>query len=157
MSKENIMRYLGYAVIIGIIGFVLAQFGRFVIPDFKLDNPPVTQTVNWDSPETERLWNIACADCHSNETIYPWYSYVAPVGWLIAHDTHEGRGYFNSSTDPSLDMDEMAEEIEEGKMPLPIYLITHPDAELSAEDKQVLIDGLRATFIDASDSSSDDD
>lgn len=157
MSKEKILRYLPYAIVIGIVLFVLAQFVRFVIPEFKLDNPPIEQIVNWDSPETERLWNIACADCHSNESIYPWYSYVAPVGWLIAHDTHEGRGYFNVSVDETVDLGEIIEEIEDGGMPIRIYTITHRDAILSDAERQALVDGLRATFADMDISSDDDD
>jgi len=154
--KNSIFRYLPHAIIIGIAGFVLAQFGRFIIPEFKLDNPPIEQTINWDSPETERLWHTACADCHSNETVYPWYSYVAPVGWLVAHDTHEGREYLNVSVDGTVDLEEIIEKIEEGEMPLPIYTITHKDAILSDADQQALIDGLRVTFADMNESSDHD-
>ena len=131
-------------VLIGILG--LMQLGQFVIPEFRLDNPPVTQTVNWDSPQTERLWNQACADCHSNETVYPWYSYIAPIGWLVAHDTHEGRDNLNISTDERVDVREIVEVIREGEMPMPIYTITHADARLTDAQRQALIDGLLATF-----------
>jgi len=133
-----------FAVLLGVFG--LMQFARFVVPDFKLDNPPVTHTVQWDSVETERLWNTACADCHSNETVYPWYSYVAPVGWLVAHDTHEGRSELNVSTNHRIDVEEMVEVIREGEMPLPIYTITHTDARLSDAEQQALINGLQTTF-----------
>lgn len=134
-------------IISGLVGvFVLMQFARFVVPEFKLDNPPVMHTVNWDSPETERLWQTACADCHSNETVYPWYSYVAPSGWLVAHDVHEGRSEFNVSTNYHINVNEMAEVIREGEMPPAIYTIMHLDAVLSDAEQQALIDGLRATF-----------
>ena len=145
-SKRHIRRILisGAGIMVGILG--LMQFGRFVVPEFKLDNPPVTHTVNWDSAETERLWNQTCADCHSNETVYPWYSYVAPVGWLVAHDTHEGRSELNISTNQNIDLEEMIESIREGEMPMPIYTITHPEARLTDAEKQMLINGLQATF-----------
>lgn len=142
LNTRNIVLVGG--ILIGI--FVLMQFARFIIPEFKLDNPPVTHTVNWDSPETERLWNIACADCHSNETVYPWYSYVAPVGWLIAHDTHEGRAELNISENHRIELREMVEVINEGEMPPAIYTVIHSNANLSDADKQALIAGLRATF-----------
>jgi len=134
--------------VIGVIAglFVIIQFFRFFIPDLRLDNPPVTQTIAWDSPETEQLFRQACADCHSNETVYPWYSYVAPVGWLIAHDTHEGRSELNISVDRGVEWDEMIEEIEEGEMPLPIYTMMHPEAKLSAAQREALMNGIRATF-----------
>lgn len=145
----------GFAILLGVFG--LMQFARFIVPDFKLDNPPVTHTVNWDSPATERLWNTACADCHSNETVYPWYSYVAPVGWLVARDTHEGRSELNISTNHRIDVGEMVEVIREGEMPLPIYTITHTDARLSDAEQQALINGLQATFAGTSTGSSYDD
>lgn len=129
-----------------LIVFVLMQFARFVVPEFQLDNPPVTQQVAWSSPEAEQLWKQACADCHSNETVYPWYSYIAPVGWLVAHDVHEGRDELNISTDRRVEWDEMIEKIEEGEMPLPIYVIMHPEANLTAAQQETLMAGIRATF-----------
>ena len=146
-ATRRIPRRRVYGVGILLIGvFGLMQFGRFVVPEFKLDNPAVTHTVNWDSPETERLWNQTCADCHSNETVYPWYSYVAPIGWLVAHDTHEGRGKLNISENFRVDIHEMIAVIQEGEMPLPIYTITHPEARLSDTEKQALIKGLQTTL-----------
>lgn len=145
-QKHRIPRTLTYLFVIGIVGFGLMQFVRFIVPDFALDNPPVTHMINWDSAETERLWTTACADCHSNETVYPWYSYVAPVGWLVAHDVQEGRDELNVSTNNRIDVGEMVEDIREGEMPLPVYTITHGDAVLSDTQKDTLISGLRATF-----------
>jgi hypothetical protein len=138
-------------VLLGFIGiiivlFALLQLVRFVVPEFQLDNPPVTQQVVWSSPEAEQLWKQACADCHSNETVYPWYSYIAPVGWLVAHDVHEGRDELNISTDRRVEWDEMIEKIEEGEMPLPIYLTMHPEANLTAAQQETLMAGIRATF-----------
>lgn len=145
----------GFFTLLGVFG--LMQFARFIVPEFKLDNPPVTYNIQWDSPETERLWNIACADCHSNETVYPWYSYVAPVGWLVAHDTHEGRAELNVSTNHRIDVEEMIESIREGEMPPMIYTITHTDARLSDSEKQALINGLQATFARSSSGNSYND
>jgi hypothetical protein len=129
-----------------VIGLGLMQVARFIVPEFKIDNPAVTHTVVWDSPETERLWQQSCADCHSNETIYPWYSYIAPVGWLVAHDTHDGRRELNISENHRIELDEMVEVIQEEEMPPSTYTIMHPQANLSAADQQALIDGLRKTF-----------
>lgn len=139
-------RIILYVVIVLIVIFGLMQVVRFIVPHFKLDNPPVTYTVNWDSPETEQLWNTACADCHSNETVYPWYSYVAPVGWFVAHHTHEGRENLNISTGHHIEVDEMLEEIKEGKMPLSSYTLIHTDARLSESETEALVSGLQATF-----------
>lgn len=149
-SRRRIMPHLllGATILIGLL--ILAQFARFVVPGLKLDNPSVKQTVTWNSPETARLWETSCADCHSNETVYPWYSHVAPVGWLVARDVHEGRDHLNISENSRVDVGEMIEVIQEGEMPMPIYTIMHPNARLSDVEKQALIDGLRATFGTAS-------
>lgn len=112
-------------------------------------NPPVISQPNWDSPRTLELFNRACADCHSNETRYPWYSNIAPVSWLVAHDIDEGREHFNVSTlgiQPKNEADEAAKEVREGEMPMWIYTLTHPEAKLSETEKQQLISGLEKTF-----------
>lgn len=148
-SKPKARRSRGiwlWVVVALAVLLVLMQFVRFVVPDLALDNPPVTQTVAWDSAETRQLFGQACADCHSNETVYPWYSYVAPVGWLVAYDVHEGRSKYNISQDQRGEGDEMADEIREGGMPLPIYVRMHPEARLTEEQKQTLIRGVEATF-----------
>ncbi len=146
-SETQNLRQILIPLIAGvIIIFVLMQLVRFVIPQFNPDNPPSTNTVAWDSPQTEQLWRQTCADCHSNETVYPWYSYLAPIGWLVTHDTHEGRENLNVSTNYRVSANEMVEKIREGEMPPPIYTLMHPDAKLSDADKQALINGLRATF-----------
>jgi hypothetical protein len=110
------------------------------------DNPPVTHTIQWDSPQTEALARRACFDCHSHETVWPWYSYVAPVAFLVAHDVDEGREEMNFSTGYKLNGGEMAEQIEDGEMPPRIYLPPHPEANLTAQEKETLIAGLIATF-----------
>lgn len=136
-----------YGLIIGIGGFLLIQlvpYGR------NHTNPAVVGEPNWDSPQTRELAQRACYDCHSNETVWPWYSNVAPVSWLTQHDTDEGRQHLNFSTWGSggqgREPGEAIETIAEGQMPPPVYLITHPEARLTAAEKQALMEGLRATI-----------
>jgi len=111
-------------------------------------NPPVVAEPSWDSPRTRELFHRACADCHSNETRWPWYSHVAPVSWLVAHDVAEGREHFNTSewNRPQRHAGKAARELREGDMPLPIYLPMHREARLSPGEKQELLAGLIATF-----------
>ena len=112
----------------------------------KRDNPPVENTVQWDSPQTQELFYTACADCHSNETKWPWYSYVAPTSWLVRNNVNEGREHFNISLKDMGDADEAAEEVSEKEMPPNDYLIMHQDAKLSEQDRQILLQGLIKTF-----------
>lgn len=139
---------IGVLLIAG--GFLLIQlvpYGR------NHTNPPVVQEPNWDSPETRALAERACFDCHSNETVWPWYSNIAPISWLVFRDTAEGREHLNfSEWGATLQLwegynlyEDLGEVIEEGEMPMPIYLTTHADARLTPAEKTALITGLRAT------------
>lgn len=131
-----------YGLITLVVLFVLAEFTLF-LPPFSPTNPPVSYEVAWDSPQTEALFNESCADCHSNETVWPWYSYVVPVAWLVTHDVQEGREKFNISTGLMPDeREEIEEEIDEGEMPPEAYLIMHPNATLTDEEKTLLVTGL---------------
>ena len=112
-------------------------------------NPLVVQEPQWDTPKTRALFMRACADCHSNETKWPWYSNVAPVSWLVQHDVDEGREHFNISNwlhQKKNKGDEAAKEVREGEMPPLVYLPAHPEARLSETEKKELITGLVNTF-----------
>ena len=91
------------------------------------------------------ILKTSCYDCHSNQINYPWYSKIAPVSFLIRHDIEEGKSELNFSEWGTFEkkrmikkLDELTEEVGEGKMPLPIYLITHGNASLSEEQKEKL-------------------
>lgn len=111
-------------------------------------NPPVRAEPAWDSPKTAELFARACADCHTNETEWPWYSNVAPVSWLVQHDVEEGRAEFNASEmdRPQKEAHEAAEVVAEGEMPMPIYAWMHGHARLTDAERSALVAGLRATF-----------
>lgn len=139
-------------VIVGLlaVGFLLLQFipvGTFVTSLRRDTNPPVTQVIAWDSPETERLVRAACFDCHSNETVWPWYSQIAPVSWLVTRDVNKGRAELNFSEDApgEVDVDDIEWHLYKD-MPPAIYLLLHPEANLTDEQKALLLDGLRASF-----------
>lgn len=133
-------------ILIALIGsLILIQFvpyGR------DHSNPPVVQEPNWDRPRTRELAVRACFDCHSNQTRWPWYSHVAPVSWLLQWDVDEGRRIVNFSEwhRPYEEASESAETVITGVMPPWYYVILHPSAKLSAEEKNELIRGLNATF-----------
>ena len=130
--------------LIGVVGFVAIQlvpYGR------DHTNPPVTGEPKWDSPATRAFAVTACFDCHSNQTVWPWYSNIAPMSWLIQHDVDEGRDALNWSTwGAGHGESESAESVREGSMPPFVYLIAHPNANFSQADKDAFIRGLIATF-----------
>jgi cytochrome c551/c552 len=91
----------------------------------------------------------ACMDCHSNETVWPWYSNIAPSSWLLQADVEEGRARFNMSNWPTNAagqqglVEEMVRVIQRGSMPPFQYLIIHSNASFSAALKEQLIQGLQ--------------
>lgn len=142
------MRVWGKRVVLaGIAVFVLAQF----IP-VAGDNPPIdpAQTVfarMTVAPEVAAILSRACQDCHSNQTVWPWYSRIAPVSWLVINDVNEGRRELNFSEwgrynvrRQDRKLKEICEQVERGKMPMPIYTVMHPDAKLTASDRKALCD-----------------
>jgi hypothetical protein len=110
------------------------------------ENPPPVQEPRWASQEVRELAVRACFDCHSNETVWPWYSHVAPISWMVQNHVDEGRHELNFSEwhRPQEEADEAAEEIRDGEMPPRSYLLTHPEARLSSSEKELLAQGLEA-------------
>ena len=145
MTKK-IIKILSILVIVGIVLFVLIQ----LIPYGKNHtNPPIISSPNWDSPQTQQLAKRACFDCHSNETVWPWYSKIAPISWLLYRDVAEGRSrmnFSNWSSGWSIETGELAEVINEGEMPPAQYLLMHRSASLTAAEKEQLITGLMNTL-----------
>ena len=141
MSIRSIIKSVGAIIIIGIIGLALIQ----LIP-VNTSNPPVVSEPNWDSQQTRDLTQRACFDCHSNETVWPSYAKIAPVSWVIVNHVSEGREKLNFSQWNPNRRNEAVETIIEGQMPPLYYTAVHPEARLSASEKQQLVDGLQNTF-----------
>ena len=107
-------------------------------------NPPVK--ADFDGPaEIKSILKRACYNCHSNETVWPWYSYVAPVSFLVASDVNEAREHLNFSNWGNLSRKKQVryrggiwEMISKEEMPPWQYKIMHPEASLSQEDKNLM-------------------
>lgn len=80
-----------------VVGIVLLLFVAIQLVPVKRNNPTTGAAIQWDSPQTQALAERACMDCHSNQTTWPWYSYVAPVSWVIYYDVEAGRARLNFS------------------------------------------------------------
>ena len=129
----------------GGVVFAMLILVQLVPYGWSKPNPPVTAEAPWPSTEAEAIARTSCYDCHSNETDWPAYSYVAPMSWLVRRDVERGRDEMNFSEwdEDSADAAEEAEEmIVEGQMPLPNYRRIHRDAQLTDEEAAVLIDAL---------------
>lgn len=82
-----------------------------------------------------------CYDCHSNNTQYPWYVHIQPVGWWMASHIEEGKNHLNFSefkTYPlkraNHKLEEVSEELGEGHMPIDSYLWLHPEAKVTTAE-----------------------
>jgi hypothetical protein len=130
---------------IGIGGFLLIQ----LVPYGKgHTNPPVVQEPAWDTPATRELAKRACFDCHSNETIWPWYTNIAPISWLVAHDTYEGRDNMNFSewTSPQVELRAVQQVLLEDAMPPAQYKLIHKAARLTDAERAQLNQGLQVSL-----------
>ncbi len=134
---------------------VIALFALVQVVSFPIiamagwqTNPNPVAEPAWDKPETRALAVRACYDCHSNETIWPWYSKIAPVSWLVTRHVIEGRQKLNFSEwgVRGIEINEVTRAIRSGKMPTKDFLLMHPDAKLTDAEKQQLIDGLSASL-----------
>jgi hypothetical protein len=147
-TKKMIKKIISCLVII----LIIIQFFRIdrtnpivnSADDFiEITNPP---------KEIAKMIQSSCYDCHSNESTYPWYSNITPVSWWIKHHIDEGREELNfskwSTYSPKKKdhkLEEMVEEVEEGEMPLKPYPLTHPEAQLDANQKEALLKWLKKT------------
>lgn len=137
------IKLIGYGGLAVVILGVCLQ----LIPVWALrTNPPVTSEPDWPSPEAQAIAQRACYDCHSNETQWPWYAYVAPPAWLVIFDVVRGRDEMNFSEWAHRRPDELEdveEVLDENEMPPDTYLLLHPEAQLSAADKKTLLAAFR--------------
>ena len=140
MKKIALWIILGMAILF--LAAQLIPFGR------DHTNPAVQQEPQWDTPQTRELAKRACFNCHSNETVWPWYSNIAPISWLVYRDVIEGRSRINFSewNRGEQEVGDAAELVQNGEMPPSYYLLPQSKARLSATEKQTLIQGLLATF-----------
>ena len=142
-----IKRILKIVLIVIVVIFVGMQAIRPT-----LSNPPVDelQTINGRTqmtPQVAAILDRSCRDCHSNNTVCPWYTQIAPVSWWLSNHVNDGRRNLNLSEWGKLASDrqdrklrQMCDEVQDGAMPLSSYLPMHPTAKLSDQDKKVLCD-----------------
>lgn len=97
-------------------------------------------------PPLRLVLERACANCHSNETKWPWYSYVAPASWLLEQDVSEGRKFLNFSRWPDYGPAGQSQlsaaassQVQAGAMPPARYLALHPEARLTKAEKDQLV------------------
>jgi hypothetical protein len=128
-------------VIILVAGLLLAQGIRI-----EKTNPPVRADISADAA-IEPVLRRACYNCHSHETVWPWYSNLAPASWLVGSDVKEARRRLNFSEWGTYDAElqsrklgAIAEEMEHNEMPPWYYSLVHSDARLSQNQREQIRD-----------------
>lgn len=149
----KIAKKIGIALLVVLIGM---QFYR---PNKNLsdgDYVAVFEAETNPSTEVKQILKSTCYDCHSGNTVYPWYNNVAPISYWLDHHVQEGKEELNFSdwgnySDKKKDhkLEELVEEVKKGKMPLKEYTWTHKEARLTETQKKSLLDwaiGVRSLY-----------
>lgn len=133
-------------LIVLLIAFIAIQFFHPAKNKAGGEQPNHIGKVFAMSEDVKSILSKACYDCHSNNTRYPWYSNVQPVDWFLNKHIKKGKSEinFDEFTNRSLrfqyhKMEEIEEQIKEGKMPLNSYTWLHKDAKLTDAEKNTLI------------------
>lgn len=130
------------------LGALVLLLGLQLVPYGPTTQPATRIEPQWDSPRTRELAVRSCFDCHSNETVWPWYSHVAPISWLVRRDVDRGRAELNLS-EWGLGREkgrDAAKTVAEGEMPLALYTLVQRQAILTPAERDELIAGLTRTL-----------
>jgi mono/diheme cytochrome c family protein len=140
--RRALIRWSLPSVLVLALAIQVIPYGRSPV------NPLLSQEPAWDGPQIREITVRACYDCHSNQTVWPWYAHIAPISWLIQSDVDEGRKKLNFSVwdRPQRKAHESGKAVRKGEMPPWYYTALHPQARLSAAERQTLIQGLETMF-----------
>lgn len=111
-------------------------------------NPPIDETLALKAPQAVmNVLKTSCYDCHSHETIWPFYAEIAPLSWNIIGHVNDGRKALNFSKwgeiAPDIKIKRLKRAIKtvnNGMMPLENYLLLHEEAKLNNEQKKIIVD-----------------
>lgn len=151
-NLSNLMNRVKQILFALLILFIVIQF----VQPARNQSGQVLQT------DISKIYNIpndvyallknTCFDCHSNNTSYPWYSNIQPIGWILTKDIKDGKAKLNFSEFGSISprrqmskLQNVENRIKDGTMPLPVYQFMHPGARLTEEEKRLLIEWIQNT------------
>ena len=142
-ARSRLRRVVRIGLVAGVAVFLALQLVPY---GWSHPNPPVVQDAPWPDAESAAIARESCYACHSNETDWPAYSYVAPFSWLVRRDVEDGRDELNFSTWDRDDgeADDAVEVIADGAMPPGRYTMIHRGARLSDDEADVLVAALDA-------------
>ena len=134
----RVVRWPAAVLLVAVVAIQFVPYGWWH------ENPPVIADAPWPTEQARAIARESCYSCHSNETDWPLYSYVAPMSWLVRSDVEDGRDELNFS-DWSEAADEAGDAVDmvaAGEMPPGTYTLIHRGAALTEEEADVLIAAL---------------
>ena len=144
----KLLKRIGLAILVVLVGiqFISTRTNQ------SSEVPSTDFILTYKVPdEVGQTLHTSCYNCHSNNTNYPWYSHVQPVGWFLENHIKKGKAELNFNEFGSYSvrkqkskLKSMASQIEQDEMPLPSYTLIHRDARLTPESKKLLVDYLNA-------------
>jgi heme-binding protein len=148
-------RRLKQAAIVLVVVFAAAQLVRPEPSNPATDASRTIQAHVGTASGLVAVLNRSCSDCHSNATLWPWYTQIAPVSWLMAYGVNKGRDAVNFSEWAAYKPEqqrvlliESCQDVTQGKMP-GAYTLLHPEMRLSAQDIEVICAAAREAEVEA--------
>lgn len=140
-------KLLKWAVILLVALFLGIQFVRPARTNPPVDASQTIQAHTQMTPQVAAILERSCRDCHSNKTVWPWYTNVAPVSWFVINHVNDARRIMNLSEWGRLEQHrqekkllQICDEVSDGAMPLSSYTPLHPGSKLSPQDVKTLCD-----------------
>ena len=142
---KTVWKVTKWLVVIVAVVLILIQFKRPARTNPAVDESQTIFARTHMTQEVASILNRSCRDCHSNKTVWPWYTNVAPISWFIVNHVNGGRHMMNLSEWGRLEKDrqgkkltQMCDEVTDGAMPLSTYTPLHPGSKLSPDDVNTL-------------------
>ncbi|MFN3666956.1 MAG: heme-binding domain-containing protein [Sediminibacterium sp.] len=146
------MKIFKKILVILLIAFIAIQFFR-PEKNVSADKSKNINTMYAVSADVNTILTKACNDCHTNNTIYPWYAAVQPVTWWLDDHIKEGKKHLNFDEYSTYSlrkqyhkMEEVVEQVKEKEMPLDSYTWIHRNAKLSDEERVTLTSWAQAVM-----------
>lgn len=136
------LRRIQIVIIVAVLLLLAIQLYRPSTTNPVSDRTQDIRSILTVEPKVASVIDRSCGDCHSNQTVWPWYSHVAPASWLVVSDVNRGRAAMNlsdwgkySAKQQKEHLEGVCSEVSQGEMPAVQYALMHPDARLTAAEK----------------------
>ncbi len=139
------LRVLKWVILLAVGLFIAGQLVRPARTNPSVDPGLAIENQMQLDPKVAAILDRSCSDCHSNKTVWPWYSNVAPVSWFVINDVNEGRQHLSLSEWGKYDQNrrrvkltEICDMVKSGAMPLSSYTVIHRGSKLTQDDVGLL-------------------